>query len=86
MNPKDIENPIGEDDFRHQLKMDKLIEDMELLGGFLADATEWWESISGEDKLIRLIAYETAYGNKIEFPDENQLMVLYYLELHRKTE
>lgn len=61
--------------------MEEQIEKIELLGQFLSKAMDWWNGLSGENKIFRLIAYEQAFNIKINYPTEEQVMALYYLEL-----
>lgn len=64
--------------------INKQIEDLEFLGNQLVKAIDWWNSLSGENKLIRLVAYEKGFGKKIDSPDDSELLLLYYLEFRNK--
>ena len=48
---------------------------------FLFQANEWWNSLGGTQKLFRLLAYKKAYGKDIDYPNADQIMLLYALEI-----
>lgn len=62
-------------------------KDLELIGGleeygnFLSKAMDWWNSLSGEDKMIRLVAYKKAFKVDINYPDEEQICLLFAMEI-----
>jgi hypothetical protein len=57
------------------------IKHIEDLGNFLVKAMDWWNDLSGEDKIFRLVAYKLAFGIDINYPTEDQIMELFALEV-----
>lgn len=60
--------------------MKGVIDKLENDGNELSKAMEWWNNLSGENKIIRLVAYKQNFGIDINYPSEEQVVTLYNLE------
>ncbi len=64
--------------------MEREIQHIEIIGQYMQRAYDWWNGLNGEDMIIRLLAYKKAFNVDINYPDEEQVMTLYYLEFRKK--
>lgn len=56
-------------------------QELKLLERLYPPALNWWNSLSGQDRLFKLISFTNAYGIEIDYPTESQIIFFHLAHL-----